>query len=170
MIRRAREAGLLVICDAKRGDISTAAAYARGYLAGSDVNAAPWGADALTVNPYLGPDTLEPFIEVARDKEAGIYVLVRTSNPGAAGFQDLEVEEPHYRRVARVVEEWAEKTRETQSYGFVGAVTGATYPRELAELRAAMPHTHFLIPGYGSQGGPQQTSLRALTRMAWEPW
>ena len=164
VIRRAREAGLMVICDAKRGDIgSTAEAYARGYLAGSDRNAAPWSADALTVNPYLGPDTLQPFVDVAVKREAGIYVLVRTSNPGAVGFQDLVSEgQTHYRHVAAAVEQLADQTRGDQPYGAVGAVVGATYPQELAELRAAMPHTHFLIPGYGSQGGTAQDIAAAF--------
>ncbi len=155
VMRRAREAGLMVICDAKRGDIgSTAEAYARGYLAGADHNRTPWAADALTVNPYLGPDTLQPFVETAQDREAGIYVLVRTSNPGAAGFQDLVAEgRPHYRHVAAAVEQLARDTAGEESFGAVGAVVGATYPQELADLREAMPHTHFLVPGYGSQGG-----------------
>ncbi|QDU42197.1 Orotidine 5'-phosphate decarboxylase [Symmachiella dynata] len=164
VIRRAREAGLIVICDAKRGDIgSTAEAYARGYLAGSDRNAAPWSADSLTVNPYLGPDTLQPFVDVAVKREAGLYVLVRTSNPGAAGFQDLIADgQTHYRHVAAAVEQLAQETRGEQTYGAVGAVVGATYPQELAELRAAMPHTHFLIPGYGSQGGTAQDIAAAF--------
>lgn len=154
VIRRAREAGLIVICDAKRGDIgSTAAAYARGYLAGADPDAANWAADALTVNPYLGRDTLQPFVDVAIERGAGIYVLVRTSNPGAGVFQDRQSAGlPIYRHVAAVVEELAADTCGDQDFGVVGAVVGATYPQELAELRAAMPHTSFLIPGYGSQG------------------
>ena len=106
VIRRARKAGLIVICDAKRGDIgSTAEAYARGYLAGEDPDAAAWGADALTVNPYLGPDTLEPFVTVAEERGAGIYVLVRTSNPQAGRFQDREGDKiPLYRDVGATVE------------------------------------------------------------------
>lgn len=156
VIAKARSAGLIVICDAKRGDIGTTAeAYARGYLAGSEVAAAPWGADALTVNPYLGRDTLEPFVRVAVERGAGIYVLVRTSNPGAGTFQDLREGDgtPAYHRVAQVVEELADSTRGAAHYGAVGAVVGATYPQELAELRRAMPHVPFLIPGYGAQGG-----------------
>src|SRR5579859_3841711 len=93
VIQKARRAGLIVICDAKRGDIGTTAeAYARGYLAGRDPAAAAWGADALTVNPYLGRDTLDPFVRVALERGAGIYVLVRTSNPGAGTFQDVREE------------------------------------------------------------------------------
>ena len=156
VIARARQAGLVVICDAKRGDIGTTAeAYARGYLAGADPSAAPWGADALTVSPYLGRDTLEPFVKVATERGAGIYVLVRTSNPGAGTFQDVRQGDGTtvYQRVAAVVEELADATRGGQTYGAVGAVAGATYPQELAELRRAMPHAPFLIPGYGAQGG-----------------
>lgn len=156
VIQRARQAGLIVICDAKRGDIgSTAEAYARGYLAGDDVDAAPWGADALTVNPYLGRDTLEPFVRIAVERGAGLYVLVRTSNPGAGTFQDLTdrggVRAFHH--VANVVEELANATRSGYPWGAVGAVAGATYPQELADLRQALPHAPLLIPGYGSQGG-----------------
>ncbi|MDA1213984.1 MAG: orotidine-5'-phosphate decarboxylase, partial [Planctomycetota bacterium] len=144
-----------VICDAKRGDIcSTAEAYARGYIAGDDVNAAPWGADALTVNPYLGRDTLDPFIKVAHERGGGIYVLVRTSNPGAGSFQDRITDElPHFQYVARVVEELSSSLCGDDYYGCVGAVVGATYPAELAELRQVMPHVPLLVPGYGSQGG-----------------
>lgn len=155
VIRAARKAGLLVICDAKRGDIgSTAEAYARGYLAGSDPDAAPWGADALTVNPYMGRDTLEPFIKTAVERGGAIYVLVRTSNPGAVDFQDqVSNGEMLYRHVARGIEELSQSVRGSDPFGAVGGVVGATYPRELEELRSLMPHVPFLIPGYGSQGG-----------------
>lgn len=154
VIRYARKQGLIVICDAKRGDIGTTAeAYARAYLAGADPLAAPWQADALTVNPYLGQDTLEPFIQVAKARGAGLYVLVKTSNPGSASFQDRVSDgKTIYRHVAQVVEDLAQQTAEN-GYGFVGAVVGATYPQELAELRSAMPHVPLLVPGYGSQGG-----------------
>jgi orotidine-5'-phosphate decarboxylase len=155
VIQKGRAAGLVVICDAKRGDIgSTAEAYARGYLAGNDPNAAFWGADALTVNPYLGSDTLEPFVKVAVERGAGVYVLVRTSNPGAATFQgEVGAENALYLRIAAVVEELARSTAPGEDYGAVGAVIGATYPQELAELRGLMPHAPLLIPGYGTQGG-----------------
>lgn len=154
VIRYARKAGLIVICDAKRGDIGTTAeAYARAYLAGADPQAAPWHADALTVNPYLGKDTLEPFVKVATDRGAGIYVLVKTSNPGSASFQDRQADgKTIYGHVAQAVEELALQTAE-EGYGCVGAVVGATYPQELVQLRAAMPHVPLLVPGYGSQGG-----------------
>ncbi len=160
VIRYARQSGLVVICDAKRGDIgSTAEAYARAYLAGADDKAAPWGADALTVNPYLGADTLEPFVKVAQERGAGIYVLVRTSNPGAGTFQDRRHEgETLYHAVADVVEKLsaanaAGPDEGLGSYGSIGAVVGATYPAELSQLRQRMPHVPLLIPGYGSQGG-----------------
>ncbi|MBI5758649.1 MAG: orotidine-5'-phosphate decarboxylase [Planctomycetales bacterium] len=165
VMRHARQAGLIVICDAKRGDIgSTAEAYARGYLAGADPDAAPWAADALTINPYLGRDTLEPFVRVAIERGAGLYVLVRTSNPGAGTFQDVVSDgQPLYRRVACVVEELATASRGVDMFGAVGAVVGATYPREIAELREAMPHTTFLIPGYGTQGAAAADVAAAFT-------
>ena len=156
VMRYARSKGLIVICDAKRGDIGTTAeAYARAYLAGTDPEAALWGADALTVNPYLGADTLEPFAKVANERGAGIYVLVRTSNPGAGTFQDVACPQGkrHFFTVASAVEDLASKSANGGDYGCIGAVVGATYPAELAELRAAMPHAPLLIPGYGSQGG-----------------
>jgi orotidine-5'-phosphate decarboxylase len=155
VIRKARNAGLVVICDAKRGDIgSTAEAYAAAYLAGEDPDAAPFAADALTVNPYLGRDTLEPFLRLAAERGAGIYVLTRTSNPGAGTFQDRISEgRPMYRHIAEMVESLAAATADGRRYGAVGAVVGATYPRELTELREIMPHAPLLVPGYGSQGG-----------------
>ncbi len=155
----ARSAGLLVIMDAKRGDIGTTAeAYARGYLAGAASSAAPWGADALTVSPYLGPDTLEPFVKVAKGRDAGIYVLVRTSNPGSGGFQARPGDAvPVFRSVAEVVQKLAAETG-----GAVGAVVGATYPAELVELRKAMPDAPLLVPGYGAQGGTSADTAAAF--------
>jgi orotidine-5'-phosphate decarboxylase len=153
--RAARAKGLVVICDAKRGDIGTTAeAYARGYLAGADPEAAPWAADALTVNPYLGRDTLEPFLKVAQERGAGLYVLVRTSNPQSGTFQDPVTDgRTIYERVADLVEEWSAGLAGDDGYGLVGAVVGATYPQELVALRARMPHVPILVPGYGAQGG-----------------
>ncbi|GAB4158491.1 MAG: orotidine-5'-phosphate decarboxylase [Planctomycetaceae bacterium] len=155
VIRRGRDAGLLVICDAKRGDIgSTAEAYARGFLAGENPDAAAWAADALTVNPYLGPDTLSPFVEVAEQRGAGIYVLVRTSNPESGKFQDrLNDPVPLYRDIGQTVETLSAQLAQSEAYGPIGAVVGATCPEELIELRQHMPHVPFLVPGYGSQGG-----------------
>jgi orotidine-5'-phosphate decarboxylase len=155
VMRYARAQGLMVICDAKRGDIGTTAeAYARAYLAGADPHAAPWAADALTVNPYLGFDTLQPFIDVAVSRGAGLYVLVKTSNPGSADLQDRVVNgQPLYRTVADRVEALSAVLRQDHEYGPLGAVVGATYPAQLQELRTAMPHVPLLVPGYGSQGG-----------------
>ncbi|MCA9234903.1 MAG: orotidine-5'-phosphate decarboxylase [Planctomycetales bacterium] len=151
VIAYAQQRGLLVILDAKRGDIgSTAEAYARGML-GRD--AAPWRGDALTVNPYLGEDSLTPFVEVAGQRGAGLFVLVKTSNPGSGLLQDLVAgEQTIYRHTAALVERMSAETAGRHGYGIVGAVAGATYPEQLVELRAAMPHTWFLVPGYGSQG------------------
>lgn len=164
VMRYARSQGLLVICDAKRGDIGTTAeAYARAYLAGEDPQAAPWSADALTINPYLGRDTLEPFVKVARERGAGLYVLVRTSNPGANTFQDrIEDGRKLYEVVADVVEELSGSDLDEDGFGCVGAVVGATYPQELNELRARMPHVPLLVPGYGSQGGTAADVSAAL--------
>ncbi len=157
-IAHAQRSGLLVVFDAKRNDIgSTAAAYARGIL-GREESA--WKADAMTVSPYLGDDSLQPFVEVATQRGCGLFVLVKTSNPGGSTFQDLTVSNgssremvPLYRRVAAWVENLAEQTCAHCGYGSVGAVVGATHPEQLAELRSAMPQTWFLVPGFGSQGG-----------------
>jgi orotidine-5'-phosphate decarboxylase len=152
VIQNARRRGLLVILDGKRNDIgSTATAYAEGWLG----HEAPsgWGGDALTVSPYLGEDSLSPFVEAASQRDAGIFVLVKTSNPGGGMFQDLVAGgRPIYRHVAEYVEGQAAATVGGSGYGIVGAVVGATYPQQSLELRACMPHTWFLVPGFGSQG------------------
>lgn len=152
VMAHARERGLLVILDGKRNDIgSTAEAYARGYLGRGQ---SAWQADALTVSPYLGDDSLEPFVDVAVKRGAGIFVLVKTSNPGGKMLQDVVAEgEPLYGRVGAHVEQLAVQTAGSSGYGSVGAVVGATYPEQLDELRSKMPHTWFLVPGFGSQGG-----------------
>jgi orotidine-5'-phosphate decarboxylase len=149
----ARDKQLLVILDGKRNDIgSTAQAYAEAYLSGTESGV--WGADALTVSPYLGDDSLTPFVDVARRNGAGVFVLVKTSNPGGKLFQDLNVGgRPLYRQIGDYVERLAVETQGGCGYGLVGAVVGATYPEQANELREAMPHTWFLVPGFGSQGG-----------------
>lgn len=147
VVRAARDAGLLVIGDVKRGDIdSTARAYARAFLEDGAARC-----DAITVNPWLGADSVAPFLEACRATGAGIYVLVRTSNPGSALFQDHGVP-PLHERVADAVSEWGKGLVGTCGLSSVGAVVGATHPAELARLRARMPTTPFLIPGYGAQG------------------
>jgi orotidine-5'-phosphate decarboxylase len=151
VIAHARAAGLLVILDGKRNDIgSTATAYAEAYL-GPD---SPWRADALTISPYLGDDSLHPFVELAVARECGLFVLVKTSNPGGGQFQDLPSSgAPLYEHVARYVQQLAEETRGTSGYGAVGAVVGATYPEQLSQLRRTLRSAWILVPGYGQQGG-----------------
>lgn len=155
VIRYARNAGLIVIADAKRGDIgSTAEAYADAWLAGEDPGAADFSADALTVNAYLGQDTLQPFIKKCVANGAGLYVLVRTSNPGATVFQDRKSDEKTvFEAVADVVQGCNTEHFSGDDYGSIGAVVGATWPEELNSLRSRMPNTPLLVPGYGSQGG-----------------
>ncbi len=153
VIAYAKRKELLVIVDAKRNDIgSTAEAYADAYL-GADEHR-PFGGDALTVSPYLGSDSLEPFLQVACSRQAGIFALVKTSNPGSGMFQDLLSDgRPLYRHVAEYVEQQARATIAECGYGTLGAVVGATYREQLAELRSVMQHAWLLVPGYGSQGG-----------------
>lgn len=151
VIRYARDAGLIVVLDGKRNDIgSTATAYADAYL-GTD---SPWGSDSLTVSPYLGRDSIEPFAEMCDSREAGIFVLVKTSNPGGGLFQDRVTDgERVFESVAGLVGELNRERIGDSGYGPIGAVVGATYPQQLAELRAAMPTSWILIPGFGAQGG-----------------
>jgi len=152
VVRDARAAGLLVIGDVKRGDVdSTARAYASAYLGGgaSDPDAR---CDAVTVNPYLGADSMKPFLEACERSGAGVFVLVRTSNPGGAQFQE-HGDPPLYEKVADAVVEWGQGSIGRSGLSSVGAVVGATHPDELARLRARMPATPFLIPGFGAQGG-----------------
>ena len=155
---RASEMGFQTILDAKRGDIAgTATAYAEAAFTGvkiDDETVPIWNADALTVNPYLGEDAVEPFVSVAKSSGRGLFVLVRTSNPGAVLFQDLVCDgKPLYRHVAAEVAHWNASTIGACGLGDVGAVVGATHPKELAELRSAMPDVWLLVPGYGAQGG-----------------
>jgi orotidine-5'-phosphate decarboxylase len=157
LIARAKGLGLLVVLDGKRNDIaSTGQAYADAAF-GVPVDGViepVWSADALTVNPYLGEDAVRPFIAAARKVGAGVFVLVRTSNAGARLFQDLDCGGmPLYRRVGEAVARWARENVGACGLGDVGAVVGATYPAEMAELRAALPEVPFLVPGYGAQGG-----------------
>ena len=140
--------GYLTILDAKRGDIaSTAKAYASAAFE-------TFAADALTVNPYLGEDAVAPFVAKARQSDGGLFVLVRTSNPGGGLFQNLVCDgRPLYRHVGEAVARWNAPTVGACGLGDIGAVVGATHPKELAELREALPDVWFLVPGYGAQGG-----------------
>lgn len=160
VVTYAREKQLLVVLDGKRNDIgSTATAYADAYLG---VGSA-WQADALTVSPYLGDDSLTPFVDAARERAAGIFVLVKTSNPGGKTFQDRESDgQSIYRHVGTLVESLAVETQADCGYGAVGAVVGATYPEQLVELREMMPHTWFLVPGFGAQGGTAESVRSAF--------
>jgi orotidine-5'-phosphate decarboxylase len=158
VLKRAKEMGFVTILDAKRGDIaSTATAYADAAFGGCTIDGETfpiWDADALTINPYLGRDAVEPFLSAAKKADRGTFVLVRTSNPGAGLFQDLVCDgKPLYRHVADEVVKWNASTIGSCGLGDVGAVVGATHPKELVELRAAMPDVWFLVPGYGAQGG-----------------
>ena len=155
----ARDAGLLVIADAKRGDIDvTAAAYAQGLLGGLDT---PFGAvdglraDAVTVNPYLGGDALAPFATAAAQAGAGLFVLVRTSNPGAADVEDLELAAGGalWEQVARLVDGLGRDHDGAEPLSAIGAVMGATRPEHLARARELLPRAPFLLPGIGAQGG-----------------
>ncbi|HZL88659.1 MAG TPA: orotidine-5'-phosphate decarboxylase [Pirellulaceae bacterium] len=161
-IRYAASRGLLVILDGKRNDIGTTAqAYADAYLGPRGQSA--WGADALTISPYLGDDSLTPFVRIAQERGAGIFVLVKTSNPGGGRFQDLVIDSlPLYRHVAAFVKGLSDTSVGENGYGIVGAVAGATYPEQLAELRQAMPSTWLLIPGYGAQGGTAKDCAAAF--------
>jgi orotidine-5'-phosphate decarboxylase len=155
--RRARARGLLTILDGKRNDIaSTATAYADASFGGTarnDESHLVWDADALTVNPYLGRDAVEPFLESARRSGRGVFVLVRTSNKGAGQFQDLICDgRSLFLHVAEAVGAWARENIGACGFGDVGAVVGATQPAELATVRKALPHVLFLVPGFGAQG------------------
>lgn len=150
VVDAAHDAGLLVIADAKRGDIGVSARhYAAAFLEGDHA------ADAVTVNPYLGPDTLGPFIEAAARRGKLVFVLVRTSNPGSGAWQGLETSDGSrvVDHVADFVEAASRRHAHGEPFGPVGAVVGATHPEEAAELRRRMPHVLFLVPGMGAQGG-----------------
>jgi orotidine-5'-phosphate decarboxylase len=167
VLRHARRRGLLSILDGKRNDIaSTATAYAEAALGGvllADRVHPVWDADALTVNPYLGRDAVEPFIQTARRTGRGVFVLVRTSNPGAGLFQDLVSDgRPQYLHVAAAVEAWTSENVGRCGLGDVGAVVGATHPRELAAVRQALPHAWMLLPGYGAQGATAADTAAAF--------
>lgn len=159
LMQQARAAGLIVILDGKRNDIgNTAAAYAQAYLGGMTIEgqtvSTAWRADAITVNPYLGAEGLKPFIQAAGSFGGGLFVLVRTSNPGAGKLQDLAIGETTiYQTIADWVEEWSAASAAQNRYGCVGAVVGATVPAQVTELRRRMRHVILLIPGYGAQGG-----------------
>lgn len=160
----AREAGLLVIADAKRGDIgSTARAYAAAFL--EPQTSAPPLADALTVNPYLGRDSVDPYLAACRRHGAGVFVLVHTSNAGATDLQEAVLSDGRqlWHHVADLVAEWGADLVGERGLSSVGAVVGATYPRAVGEARRAMPQAIILLPGVGAQGATPADVARAFT-------
>jgi len=159
-VSMAKERGLLVIADAKRNDISsTAQAYANAFLGATPVLGEQrpiYDVDCITVSPYLGRDSIQPFVETCRRFGKGIFVLVKTSNPSSKDLQDVEISGDRtvlYRKVAQIVAQYAETSRGESGYSSIGAVVGATFPHEADSLREIMPHSVFLVPGYGAQGG-----------------
>ena len=157
-VEYAKAAGLYVILDVKRNDIgSTAEAYAAAYLGETklfDKSDKALEVDCVTVNPYLGSDGIVPFVKTAAEFNKSMFILVKTSNPSSKEFQDIEIDgKPIYRIVGETVEKWGADYIGASGYSPCGAVVGATHPAQLAELREALPHTFFLIPGYGAQGG-----------------
>lgn len=157
-VQYAKDKGLFVITDGKRNDIGTTMeAYAAAHLGTVTVNGAditPFDGDALTVNGYLGTDGIAPLLQICKDKDKGIFVLVKTSNKSSGELQDKLIGDATvYRTMGDMCENWGADSHGKYGYSAVGAVVGATYPEQLAELRKALPHTFFLVPGYGAQGG-----------------
>lgn len=153
----AKEKGLVVIGDVKRGDIgSTSEAYAVAHLGTMTIGSQsyqPFAEDFVTVNPYLGSDGVMPFIKVCKQEKKGIFVLVKTSNPSSGEFQDKQIDgRPLYEVVGEQVAKWGEQHM-GDSYSYIGAVVGATYPEQGKALRKILPKSYFLVPGYGAQGG-----------------
>lgn len=157
-MKRARANGMVVVLDVKRGDIgSTAEAYATAYLA----KGAPLQADAITINPYLGMDSLTPFIEAADTNDGGTFVLVKTTNPGSKDFQNLvHGKTPLYQTVARKLSELSKRHAGPDTgWSSVGVVAGATSPAEAVNIRKELPNSPFLVPGYGKQGGTAEDAV-----------
>lgn len=155
----AKEKGMIIIADIKRGDIgSTAQGYSNAYLGKTkmgDIEEPIFDVDFVTVNPYMGTDCVKPFIEDCKKYDKGMFILVKTSNPSSGELQDVKLEDGKevYKKVAELVENWGKDLIGKYNYSSVAAVVGATYPKQLEELRNLAPHTYFLIPGYGAQGG-----------------
>ncbi|MBQ6707437.1 MAG: orotidine-5'-phosphate decarboxylase [Clostridia bacterium] len=162
-IEYAHSKGMYVITDGKRNDIgSTMEAYASGHLGKimvGDKEVAPFDGDALTVNGYLGTDTIAPLLDVCNKYDKGIFVLVKTSNPSSGELQDKLLKEEDttiYHHMGTMCSQWGESLQGKYGYTGIGAVVGATYPKQLTELRAAFPKIFFLVPGYGAQGAGGQ--------------
>lgn len=157
-IAYAKEKDLIVLGDIKRGDVaSTAKAYAKAHLTGD------FACDAVTINPYLGRDSVEPFLELCKSHSKGIFVLVKTSNPSSGEIQNLiSSNKTIYMHIADTVKSWGQDFIGGYGYSAIGAVVGATYPKESQELRREMPSTFFLVPGYGAQGGKAEDILHSF--------
>ncbi|MCD5414144.1 MAG: orotidine-5'-phosphate decarboxylase [Clostridiales bacterium] len=157
-IKYAKQKGLLVIGDIKRSDIaSTAEAYSNGHIGEVNIGGESvkiYEEDAITISPYLGHDSIEPFIENCKRFNRGLFILLKTSNAGSGEIQDLEIKGGKvYERVADLISEWGKELVGERGYSSTGAVVGATYPEQLAELRRSIKNVFFLVPGYGAQGG-----------------
>ncbi len=169
-IAYAKEKGMFVITDGKRNDIGTTMeAYAAAHLGTTDVAGEAidaFGADALTVNGYLGTDGIKPLANICKEKDKGIFVLVKTSNPSSGELQDLQLISgvSVYEQMGKMCERWGEELPGKYGYSGVGAVVGATYPEQLAEMREKAPHTFFLVPGYGAQGGGANDAKNAFDK------
>jgi orotidine-5'-phosphate decarboxylase len=167
-IEYAKSKGMFVIVDGKRNDIgATMEAYTNAYLGSVNVGKTQFegfGADALTVNGYLGTDGIAPLTKVCAERDKGIFVLVKTSNKSSGELQDKLLEEGGtiYNAMGDMCEKWGSETVGKYGYSAVGAVVGATYPEQLAEMRAKLPHTFFLVPGYGAQGGGAEGVSKAF--------
>ena len=159
IVNYAKSKDLIVIADAKRGDIGTTSqGYANTFLGETsldDYKEKIYDTDFVTVNPYMGTDCVKPFIEDSKKYGKGVFVLVKTSNKSSGELQDLKLENGNkvYEQVATLVEEWGKDLIGEYGYSSISAVVGATYPEQLKEIRKLAPHTFFLIPGYGAQGG-----------------
>lgn len=166
----AKSKGMFVITDGKRNDIgSTMESYAAAHLGETlvdDVKIPAFGADALTVNGYLGTDGIKPVLDIAKSEDKGIFVLVKTSNPSSGEFQNRKFDDGKtlYETMGEMCEKWGEDNIGEFGYSAVGAVVGATYPDELMEMRSKLPHTFFLVPGYGAQGGGAEGVAKAFDK------
>lgn len=168
-IEYAKNKGIYVITDGKRNDIgATMEAYTNAHLGTVKVGdrvLEPFGADALTVNGYLGSDGIEPLLEACRIYDKGIFVLVKTSNKSSGELQDRLIDgKPVYEIMGEMCEKWGETAPGAYGYTSVGAVVGATYPEQLKEMREKLPHTFFLVPGYGAQGGGAEGVAKAFDK------
>lgn len=169
-IEYAKKKGMFVIVDGKRNDIgATMEAYSVAYLGNTDVDGVDFtgfGADALTVNGYLGTDGIAPLTDICKKNDKGIFVLVKTSNKSSGELQDRRLDDGKtvYETMGEMCEQWGADTVGKYGYSAVGAVVGATYPEQLKEMREKLPHTFFLVPGYGAQGGGAEGVAKAFDK------